>query len=164
MKPLTVICGMNTELQHQTMRALSECPEVNMPNQAVTDLAALEGYADAELYPYVSNDNVHNLRKSIKIKQALIIVDGLEYQLHPVYQVKIAKYVTLAVGAGFKIVVHTMSPYIVEALQRYMEKANLEDSLTLYHCAADGILNDVSADPDVIYSEFSDALTPIIFE
>ena len=72
----------------------------------------------------------------------ILILDEPEVHLHPKWQLKLAELIVTLVKKGVKILVNSHSPYMIEALQRYSEKAQLEDK-TNFYLAQDGIIDKI---------------------
>ena len=65
-------------------------------------------------------DRNNHLRKG-----QILILDEPEVHLHPKWQLEMAKIIVDLVDRGVKIVVNSHSPYMIEALERYAEKAKV---------------------------------------
>lgn len=70
----------------------------------------------------------------------VLILDEPEVHLHPKWQLKMAKVIVDLVQNGVKIIVNSHSPYMIEALQRYSEKANVPSD---FYLAEDGYISKV---------------------
>ncbi len=79
----------------------------------------------------ILNDNKFFLKKN------LLILDEPEVHLHPKWQLKMAELIIMLVKNGFKIVVNSHSPYMIEALQRYSELADVKSD---FYLAEDGYI------------------------
>ena len=64
----------------------------------------------------------------------ILILDEPEVHLHPQWQLKLAEIIVDLVKQGVKILINSHSPYMIEALQRYGQKANI---LTDFYLADD---------------------------
>jgi len=58
-------------------------------------------------------------------KGQILILDEPEVHLHPQWQLKLAEVIVDLVKQGVKILINSHSPYMIEALQRYGQKANI---------------------------------------
>ena len=58
-------------------------------------------------------------------KDTVLVLDEPEVHLHPKWQLEMAKIIVELVKNGVKIVVNSHSPYMIEALERYAEKAEV---------------------------------------
>ena len=58
-------------------------------------------------------------------KGQILILDEPEVHLHPDWQLKLAKVIVDLVSQGVKILINSHSPYMIEALQRYGQRANI---------------------------------------
>jgi len=58
-------------------------------------------------------------------KGQILILDEPEVHLHPQWQLKLAEIIVDLVKQGVKILINSHSPYMIEALQRYGQKANI---------------------------------------
>ena len=70
----------------------------------------------------------------------LLILDEPEVHLHPKWQLEMAKIIVELVKNGVKIVVNSHSPYMIEALERYAEKAKVTAD---FYLAEDGIIDKI---------------------
>jgi predicted ATPase len=70
-------------------------------------------------------------------KDTILFFDEPEVHLHPKWQLKMAKLIVELVKNGVKIVVNSHSPYMIEALERYSEKA---DIVSDFYLAEDGFI------------------------
>jgi len=68
---------------------------------------------------------------------SLIILDEPEVHLHPKWQLEMAKVIVELVKNGVKILVNSHSPYMIEALQRYSELAEVNSD---FYLAEDGYI------------------------
>ena len=73
-------------------------------------------------------------------KDTVLILDEPEVHLHPKWQLEMAKIIVELVKNGVKIVVNSHSPYMIEALERYAEKAEVPAD---FYLAEDGIIDKV---------------------
>lgn len=72
-------------------------------------------------------------------KNIVLVLDEPEVHLHPKWQLKLAELIVYLVKKGVKILVNSHSPYMIEALQRYSQKEQLEDN-TNFYLAEDGVI------------------------
>ena len=79
---------------------------------------------------YLNNNNV-------------LILDEPEVHLHPKWQLEIAKIIIELVRNGVKVLVNSHSPYMIEALERYAEKAEVPVD---FYLAEDGMIDKVEDD------------------
>ncbi|ORU93726.1 MAG: hypothetical protein A6F72_07565 [Cycloclasticus sp. symbiont of Poecilosclerida sp. N] len=70
-------------------------------------------------------------------ERTLIVLDEPEVHLHPNWQLKYAEIITLLVKEGFNILVTTHSPYMLEALERYSKKYEVEVN---FYLAKEGVI------------------------
>ncbi len=63
--------------------------------------------------------------------KSVLILDEPEVHLHPKWQLKMAEVIVQLVRNGVKVLVNSHSPYMIEALQRYSDKASLESNFYL---------------------------------
>jgi len=59
-------------------------------------------------------------------KSTVLILDEPEVHLHPKWQLEMAKIIVELVKNGVKVLVNSHSPYMIEALERYGEKAEID--------------------------------------
>jgi len=70
-------------------------------------------------------------------ENTVLILDEPEVHLHPKWQLEMAKVIVELVKNGVKIVVNSHSPYMIEALQRYSELAEVNSD---FYLAEDGYI------------------------
>jgi len=70
-------------------------------------------------------------------KDTVLILDEPEVHLHPKWQLKMANVIVELVKNGVKILVNSHSPYMIEALQRYSELAEVTSD---FYLAEDGYI------------------------
>jgi len=68
---------------------------------------------------------------------SLLILDEPEVHLHPKWQLEMAKIIVELVKNGVKVLVNSHSPYMIEALERYAEKAEVPAD---FYLAEDGYI------------------------
>jgi len=76
------------------------------------------------------------LNGSIK-EGTVLILDEPEVHLHPKWQLEMAKVIVELVKNGVKVLVNSHSPYMIEALERYAEKADVPAD---FYLAEDGYI------------------------
>jgi len=64
-------------------------------------------------------------------KGQILILDEPEVHLHPQWQLKLAEIIVNLVKQGVKILINSHSPYMIEALQRYGQRANIPTNFYL---------------------------------
>ena len=79
------------------------------------------------------------LNKAIQ-KDTVLILDEPEVHLHPKWQLKYAELIIQLVKNGVKVLVNSHSPYMIEALERYAEKADVPAD---FYLAEDGFIDKV---------------------
>ena len=62
----------------------------------------------------------------------ILIIDEPEVHLHPKWQLKYAEILVKLAKRGVKILVHSHSPYMIEALKRYSEAEKYEENVLFY--------------------------------
>jgi len=75
-------------------------------------------------------------------ENVILILDEPEVHLHPKWQLKLAQVIISLMQNGIKIVINSHSPYMIEALQRYSKKENIE-SKTNFYLAENGIIGKI---------------------
>ena len=73
-------------------------------------------------------------------KNTVLVLDEPEVHLHPKWQLEMAKIIVELVKNGVKILVNSHSPYMIEALERYAEKAEIPSD---FYLAEDGVIDKV---------------------
>ncbi len=79
------------------------------------------------------------LNETIK-KGTVLVLDEPEVHLHPKWQLKYAELIIELVRNGVKVLITSHSPYMIEALERYAEKAEVP---TDFYLAEDGFIDKV---------------------
>ncbi|OCL85166.1 hypothetical protein AAW30_00310 [Arcobacter porcinus] len=72
------------------------------------------------------------LENDILNQNSILIIDEPENHLHPKWQLKYAKVLVTLAKNGVKILIASHSPYMIEAIKRYGDLENLEDSTNFY--------------------------------
>ncbi|BAF71317.1 AAA family ATPase [Sulfurovum sp. NBC37-1] len=70
-------------------------------------------------------------------KNTVLVLDEPEVHLHPKWQLEMAKIIVELVKNGVKVLVNSHSPYMIEALQRYSELAEINSD---FYLAEDGYI------------------------
>jgi len=73
-------------------------------------------------------------------ENTILVLDEPEVHLHPKWQLEMAKIIVELVKNGVKIVVNSHSPYMIEALERYAEKAEVPAD---FYLAEDGFIDKI---------------------
>ena len=73
-------------------------------------------------------------------KDTVLVLDEPEVHLHPKWQLEMAKVIVELVKNGVKVLVNSHSPYMIEALERYAEKAEVPAD---FYFAENGIIDKV---------------------
>jgi len=89
-------------------------------------------------------------------KEAILILDEPEVHLHPNWQLEMAKIIVELVKNGVKILVNSHSPYMIEALERYGEKAEINMD---FYLAEDGIIDKVNDNNSATLSKIFEKLS-----
>jgi len=74
-------------------------------------------------------------------KSSVLVLDEPEIHIHPKWQLKYAELISILVDNGVPIIVTSHSPYMIEALQRYSDKRNLQNK-TNFYLASNRIIED----------------------
>ena len=72
------------------------------------------------------------LENDILNQNSILIIDEPENHLHPKWQLKYAKVLVILAKNGVKILIASHSPYMIEAIKRYSDLENLEESTNFY--------------------------------
>jgi len=91
-------------------------------------------------------------------ENTILILDEPEVHLHPKWQLKMAELIVELVKNGVKILVNSHSPYMIEALQRYSQIAQLEDK-TNFYLAQDGVIDKIENSNSRTLSEIFEKLS-----
>ena len=70
----------------------------------------------------------------------ILILDEPEVHLHPKWQLKLAQLIVKLVKNGIKVLVNSHSPYMIEALQRYSKKENINSD---FYISENGYINKI---------------------
>lgn len=70
----------------------------------------------------------------------ILILDEPEVHLHPKWQLKLAKVITKLVQNGVKVLINSHSPYMIQALIKYVKDEKLIDKSNFYLTHKDGEL------------------------
>jgi len=73
-------------------------------------------------------------------ENTVLVLDEPEVHLHPKWQLEMAKIIVELVKNGVKVLVNSHSPYMIEALERYAEKAEVSAD---FYLAEDGLIDKV---------------------
>ena len=65
-------------------------------------------------------------------RNSILVLDEPEIHIHPKWQLRYAQLISILVGNEVPIIVTSHSPYIIEALQRYSDKKNLQGKTNFY--------------------------------
>jgi len=74
-------------------------------------------------------------------KNTVLVLDEPEVHLHPKWQLEMAKIIVELVKNGVKVLVNSHSPYMIEALERYAEKAEVPAD---FYLAEDGVIDKIN--------------------
>jgi predicted ATPase len=91
-------------------------------------------------------------------KDTVLVLDEPEVHLHPKWQLEMAKIIVELVKSGVTILLNSHSPYMIEALKRYAERAGLEDK-TNFYLAEDGYIKQIEESNSVTLSEIFEKLS-----
>lgn len=109
------------------------------------------------------------LKGSVVNQESLLIVDEPETHLHPEWQLKYAEILVDLVNNGTKVLVTSHSPYMIQALRYYTQKADIYGSKTRFYLAGkscdDNYSNivDMGENLDPIFKELSSPMDNIIY-
>ena len=70
----------------------------------------------------------------------VLILDEPEVHLHPKWQLRYAQIIVKLIKRGVKVLITSHSPYMIEALERYAEKAEV---IADFYLAEDGVIDKV---------------------
>jgi len=76
-------------------------------------------------------------RNNYFVENDILILDEPEVHLHPKWQLKMAEVIVELVKNGVKVLVNSHSPYMIEALKRYSELAEVNSD---FYLAEDGYI------------------------
>lgn len=98
---------------------------------------------------------------------SILIIDEPEVHLHPEWQLEYAKLLVELVKNNIPVIVTSHSPYFVEALKVYSDKAKISDKTHFYlgEMGKKGsIFKDVSQNLDLLFEKFSAPMLKLILE
>ncbi|SFV64250.1 ABC transporter ATP-binding protein [hydrothermal vent metagenome] len=89
-------------------------------------------------------------------ENSILVLDEPEVHLHPKWQLEMAKIIVALVKNGVKIVVNSHSPYMIEALELYSKKEEINSNFYLAEKENDyAIISDVTDNLEPIYSKLA---------
>jgi predicted ATPase len=92
-------------------------------------------------------------------KNTVLILDEPEVHLHPKWQLEMAKVIVELVKSGVKILVNSHSPYMIEALELYAKKYEVNSSFYLSEKVDEmAEIRDVSDNLEPIYEKLAMAI------
>lgn len=99
-------------------------------------------------------------------KDSVLILDEPEVHLHPKWQLKYAEIIVELVKAGVYVLVNSHSPYMIEALKVYSDKAGIQKQTNFYLAEknGDGItatIKDSTDDLEPIFAKLAEPLDRI---
>ena len=98
---------------------------------------------------------------------SILIIDEPEVHLHPEWQLEYAKLLVELVKNNIPVIVTSHSPYFVEALKVYSDKAKISDK-TYFYLGEMGekgsTFKDVSQNLDLLFEKFSAPMLKLILE
>ena len=86
-------------------------------------------------------------------KGQILILDEPEVHLHPSWQLKLAQIIVKLVKYGLKVILNSHSPYMIEALQRYAQKAEINNN---FYLANEGIIMEDEKSLSRIFEKLSE--------
>jgi predicted ATPase len=98
---------------------------------------------------------------------SILIIDEPEVHLHPEWQLEYAKLLVELVKNNIPVIVTSHSPYFVEALKVYSDKAKISNKTHFYlgEMGKKGsIFKDVSQNLDLLFEKFSAPMLKLILE
>lgn len=98
---------------------------------------------------------------------SILIIDEPEVHLHPEWQLEYAKLLVELVKNNIPVIVTSHSPYFVEALKVYSDKARISDKTHFYlgEMGKKGsTFKDVSQNLDLLFEKFSTPMLKLIVE
>ncbi len=92
-------------------------------------------------------------------KKVLLILDEPEVHLHPKWQLKMAEVIVNLVKNGVKVLVNSHSPYMIEALELYATKHNINSNFYLAKKENEqSMIIDVTDNLESIYATLAEAI------
>ena len=92
-------------------------------------------------------------------KDTVLVLDEPEVHLHPKWQLEMAKIIVELVKNGIKIVVNSHSPYMIEALELYSKKEDINRNFYLAEKKDEyAIIYNVSEDLEPIYIKLAEPI------
>jgi predicted ATPase len=98
---------------------------------------------------------------------SILIIDEPEVHLHPEWQLEYAKLLVELVKNDIPVIVTSHSPYFVEALKVYSDKADISDKTYFYlgeMSEKGSTFKDVSQNLDLLFEKFSTPMLKLIIE
>ena len=91
-------------------------------------------------------------------EDTVLVLDEPEVHLHPKWQLEMAKIIVELVENGVTILLNSHSPYMIEALKRYAERAGIENK-TNFYLAEDGYIKQIEESNSVTLSKIFEKLS-----
>ncbi len=93
-------------------------------------------------------------------KGTTLIFDEPEVHLHPSWQLEYAKMICLIVTEGIKVLVNSHSPYMIEALELYSKKENINTNFYLANKVDEAsTIENVSNNLELIYKKLAEPIS-----
>ncbi|KHD09427.1 hypothetical protein PN36_01565 [Candidatus Thiomargarita nelsonii] len=91
-----------------------------------------------------------------------LIFDEPEVHLHPKWQLEYAKVITSLVRDGIKVLVNSHSPYMIEALELYSKKENINTNFYLANKVDEySIIEKVTNNLERIYKKLAEPINSL---
>ncbi|MCK5718962.1 MAG: ATP-binding protein [Thiomargarita sp.] len=102
------------------------------------------------------------LNESIK-EGTVLILDEPEVHLHPKWQLLLAEFIVTLVKTKIKVLVTSHSPYMIDALKYYADKAKINNNFYLAEKTEDeySVIHDVTMDVSPIFQKLTEPLAEL---
>ncbi len=101
--------------------------------------------------------------------RSLLVIDEPENHLHPEWQLKYADMITELVKSEISVIISSHSPYMIQGLRYFSEKAGLKDKASYYLAEVKeneqhSILTEVTHDLNKIFSKLAKPLKDVVWQ
>lgn len=157
-KAIYSIIGGNYSFNRDT----NELEFVNNKKQKIKALNTASGIKSFGLIQLLLQADVINTK-------SLLVIDEPENHLHPEWQLKYAEIIIELVKANIPVIITSHSPYMINALQYYSEKENLQERSSYYFAKQNkenlqSNLIDATNDLNMIFASLSKPFTDLVWE
>ncbi len=101
--------------------------------------------------------------------RSLLVIDEPENHLHPEWQLKYADMIIELVKSDISVIISSHSPYMIQGLKYYSERADLKDKTSYYLAEIENndeysVLSEVTHDLNKIFSKLAKPLKDVVWQ